>query len=281
MTIKNSRHIGAIICPNCGKLINANSKACIHCGLKYPGQQNLPNKLLNLINNQIGFSRAVIYVCSGLYLISIIIDPSGLLMSNSIFDLFSPSLEALNKLGMTGSYAISNGRPWTLITAIYLHGSLLHILFNMLWVRQLGPAVQELFGISRLVLIFTLSGVFGFVMSNFMGTGFTIGASGSIFGLLGALIFYGKDRGGFFGRALFRQLISWAIIMMIFGFLSPGIDNWAHAGGFAGGYITAQLSGYTEKRPEKLTHKNIAALCIIVTFICFLLAFWVGFVQRA
>jgi rhomboid protease GluP len=100
---------------------------------------------------------------------------------------------------MTGSYAMARGRFWTLITAIYLHGSLLHIVFNLLWIRQLGPAVEELFGTSRLILIFTFSGVAGFIISNLVGIQFTIGASGSIFGLLGALIYYGRHCGGVFG----------------------------------------------------------------------------------
>jgi len=276
MANKN-RNKGAMICPNCGKLINANSEKCIHCGLKYPGKQNISNQILALFKQKLGFFETVMYFCSGLFIISILIDPSALFNSRSMFSLFSPSMIALDKLGMTGTYAMANGRWWTLITAIYLHGGVLHILFNMLWIRQLAPTVEDLFGTSRLIIIFTLSGILGFILSNLFQISFTIGASGSIFGLLGALIFYGKDRGGFFGEALFKQLIGWAIILFVFGFLFPGINNWAHAGGFAGGYLSARLLGYNEKKPETITYKNLASMTIVITIICFVIAVWKGF----
>ena len=91
------------------------------------------------------------------------------------------------------------GHWWTLLTAIYLHGSVLHILFNVLWIRQLGPAVEQLYGPSRLVVIFTVAGAAGLLASNLLGLPLTIGASGSIFGLLGALVAFGQKRGGAFG----------------------------------------------------------------------------------
>ncbi|MBN1154532.1 rhomboid family intramembrane serine protease [candidate division KSB1 bacterium] len=277
MPEKKARNIGAILCPNCGKLINANSKYCIHCGLKYPGKQNVFIKLMTMFNKRLSYTKMIIYFCSGLYILSIIIDPSALSGSGSIFNLLSPSIYALDRLGMTGQYALLQGRFWTLVTAIYLHGGLLHILFNMLWIRQLGPMVEELFGLSRLILIFTISGVLGFLISGTLNEAYTIGASGSIFGLMGALIFYGRDRGGFFGQAIFKQLIGYAILLFAFGFLFSGINNWAHAGGFIGGYLTAKLLGYSERRPETLIHKNVASISLIITVLCFILAIWNGF----
>jgi len=91
-----------------------------------------------------------------------------------------------------------DGYWWTIFTAIYLHGGLLHILFNVLWIRQLGPAVEEIYGPARLVIIFTVAGAAGFVASNMFNVWFTVGASGSIFGLLGAIIAYARKRGGAF-----------------------------------------------------------------------------------
>ena len=264
-------HIGAIICPNCSKLINANTSECIHCGLKNPGRKNL---LSSVFQGNIGFVQMVTIFCIALYIFSIVIDPASLIRRSGLFNFLSPSSYSLDKLGMTGSVAMYYGRWWTLVTAIYLHGGLLHIVFNLLWIRQLGPMVEEFFSRSRLIIIFTVSGVFGFIISNFVGITFTIGASGSIFGLMGALVFYGRDRGGVFGQAIFRQLMGWAIMIFIFGFLMPGINNFAHGGGFVGGYLAARLLGYNEKKTESLSHKTGASIALITTVVCFLFAFW-------
>ena len=100
------------------------------------------------------------------------------------------------------------GRWWTVLSAAWLHGSLLHILFNMLWVRQIAPGTAELYGAGRMVIIYTVAGVCGFFLSSLAGAylGFmpfaflrgarlTIGASASIFGLFGALVHYGRRTG--------------------------------------------------------------------------------------
>src|SRR5207245_11577717 len=105
------------------------------------------------------------------------------------------------------------------------------------WIRQLSPAVEQIYGPARLVAIFTISGAAGFVVSNSLGVPFTIGASGSIFGLLGAIVAYGRERGGVYGRRVWEQYGQWALVLFIMGFFMPGVNNWAHAGGFAGGFI--------------------------------------------
>jgi rhomboid protease GluP len=271
-----NKNIGAIICPSCQKLINANAEKCMHCGYKNPGKRGLGSIIPYLFGGNAGFIHIVSIVCAAFYVFSIIIDPSGILKGSGILNFLSPSIESLDKLGMTGSYAMSQGRWWTMITAIYLHGSLLHIFFNVLCIRNLGPIVEELFGTARLILIFTISGVLGFLISNLLGIPFTVGASGSVYGLVGTLIFYGRNRGGVFGQAIFRQLMIWVVFFFILGFTMSGINNYAHAGGFVGGYLSGKLFGYHEKKKETPFHKNLAGAAIIVTIISFLLAFWTG-----
>ena len=78
-------------------------------------------------------------------------------------------------------------------------GASSHILFNALWIRQLGPAVEEFYGRPRTFLVFTASGVAGFALSNALGIAFTVGASGAVFGLLGAMVHFGRSRGGVYG----------------------------------------------------------------------------------
>jgi len=258
-----------MVCPSCGKLISANAKECMHCGRKNPGLWGFGPEIKKLLGSAPGVIPAITFACIVIYIISILVDPGALLKSRGMFSFLSPSGIALDRLGMTGQVAIYYGKWWTLITAIYLHGGILHILFNMLWLRQLGQMVQDLFGSSRTFLIFTIAGVVGFIASFIFGITYTIGASGSIFGLLGALIYYGRKRGGHFGTAIYRQVGSWAIILFIFGFLMPGVNNFAHAGGFIGGYLAAMAFGFHEITRENSTHRFIAMVALGMTIASF------------
>jgi len=263
----------AIICPNCGKLISANVEECYNCGLKNPGKMGLHSFIQKIFSGNVGFIQVVIYFCVALYVFGLLLDPKAIFQTQGgLFSLFSPSTKSLFMLGMTGKPFIIVGKWWTLITAIYLHGGLLHILFNMLWIRQLGPIVEGVFGTSRLILIFTISGVIGFVLSNAFTGSITIGASGSVFGLLGALIFYGRDRGGVFGQVVYPQLLMWAGVMFLFGFMYPGVNNLAHLGGFIGGYVSGNILSYHEKRQETTGQKKMATLAIGVTVVAFALS---------
>lgn len=269
---RKSNNLGAIICPNCKKLISASAETCPHCGMKNPNLWGLAGVLRKLFGGHVSLIPLISGVCIGLYVISLLLDPAAIFRPGGMLSFLSPSMTSLYKLGMTGSVAIARGRWWTLITAIYLHGGLLHILFNVLWIRQLGPAVEDLYGISRTFLIFTVAGVAGFILSSLAGNAFTIGASGSIFGFLGAFVYYGRKRGGAFGSAIYRQMGQWAIVLFLMGFFFPGIDNFAHAGGFAGGFATAALLGYTELRGESHSHQLAAFAAMALTVLAFLLA---------
>lgn len=264
---------GSMVCPRCGRLISVNAKACMHCGWKNHGLSGFSSLFRNFLHQSGGMVPVVSGVCVALYLISIVIDLSSLTQPQGLFGLLAPSGEALYRMGMTGSYLLRQGRWWTLITAIYLHGGILHILFNIIWLRQLGYMVEELFGTSRAFLIFTLSGVAGYIVSDFLGVMFTVGASGSIFGLLGALIYYGRKRGGYFGAAIYRQVGSWALMAFLFGFLFPGVNNFAHAGGFVGGFLAAMALGFQEFKHERRWHRILAAVAVAVTVASFVLVF--------
>jgi rhomboid protease GluP len=219
------------------------------------------------------YTHIITVTCIALYVASLLLDPAGALRSRGLFDLLSPSQAALRVLGETGGLAWYRGEWWTLITAIYLHGSLLHILFNVLWIRQLGPAVEEVYGSARFFVIFTLAGVAGFVVSNAV-TGYpTIGASGSIFGLLGAIVAFGRKRGGAYGALVLRQYGQWALIMFLMGlFMGGGVNNFAHAGGFVGGFVAGLVMSLVERRAESFMDRLLAGLCVALTVGSFALA---------
>jgi rhomboid protease GluP len=171
---------------------------------------------------------------------------------------------------MTGGIAWSQGWYWTLLTAIYLHGSLLHIFFNVMWIRNLGPAVTEYYGPARAFVIFNVAGAFGFLVSNLASHSPSVGASGAIFGLLAALIVYGRRVGH---TQLSAQVWQWAVVMFAMGFIMPSVNNWAHAGGFAGGWLTAQLMRIGSERRESNSVMILAIALLGATIAGIVLSF--------
>ena len=268
---------GSSLCYRCGKLNRVDAAECFYCGARRPGLWGFGPGIARLMG-RLDFAKAVTVVCVALYVVSILLDPGAAFRARNPFDMLAPSSGALIRLGMTGAIPWAAGFWWTLFTAIYLHGSLLHILFNLLWVRQLAPPVEEIFGAARLVVIFTVAGALGFVLSNAVGVPWTIGASGAIFGLLGAMVAYGRSRGGAFGVAVLRQYGQWALIMFIFGFFMPGVNNIAHAGGFVGGLLMGLVLALAERRSERGVDHLLAAACVAVTVIGFALSIWTTFV---
>jgi len=230
------------------------------------------SSLLRRFGNNLGFSSIVTWGCIALYVATLLTDPHGIRMSG--MSILEPSSRSVVLFGASGAIPVYGyGRWWTLLSAAWLHGNLLHIAFNLLWIRQLAPAVAELYGASRTVIIYTIASIAGFGLSSTAGLVFgasplfflrgaalTLGASASIFGLLGALVLYGR-RGG--SSHIGGQAKSYAIILFLFGFIMPNIDNYAHLGGFLGGYIAARW--LDPLRPERGDHFIAAAVCIALT----------------
>jgi rhomboid protease GluP len=151
---------------------------------------------------------------------------------------------------------LKDGRWYTMLSAIFLHGGLLHIFFNLLWIRSLGPTVEDGFGRARYFIIFMVAGVGGFWLSNLLGGPYAsrVGASGGVFGLLAATVVYGRNHGGSFGDAVSQRALMWAVFLLVFGFMMPRVDNMAHLGGFAFGYLAARLFlPYADRKEGPLT----------------------------
>jgi rhomboid protease GluP len=260
-----------ILCPSCGRLTRADAEECLVCGRRRPGMWGLSDLFRRLFRTG-GPTQLITVACVGLYVLSLIVDPAGAMRPRGPFEIFSPSNRALQMLGATGAFPWAGGEWWTVFTAIYLHGGILHILFNALWIRQLGPAVEELYGPARFFVIFTVAGAAGFVVSNLLGVPFTVGASGSIFGLLGAMVAFGRRRGGAFGAMVLRQYGQWALLLFILGFFMSGVNNLAHAGGFLGGLGAGLVLSLAERRAETSVDHLLAAALIVMTIVAFGLA---------
>jgi len=151
-----------------------------------------------------------------------------------------------------------------------MHFGLLHVAMNMYWVWQMGPSITELFGTARTVIIYTVGGVAGFALSALVGRflpglpfaplGLTAGASAPVFGLIGALYHYGRTQ----SSAVKQLAVSIILQAVVFGLVMGGsINNYAHLGGFVGGYLTsAFLNPMTRERGD---HMIIALVCLVAT----------------
>ena len=254
------------LCPNCRKLISSDEPVCPYCGLSRPG--SFWNRGISRWFSRLPLdpAAAIVAVNAVFYLISILLDPRALGLSANPMTFLAPSNESLFFLGATGTLPIAvYGRWWSLLTASFLHGSILHIFFNMMALRQLAPFVVEEFGFFRFAIIYVWTGVAGFLISYLAGIPFTIGASAAVCGLIGAIIYYGKSRGGFYGQQIYRQAMGWVLGLVLFGLFVPGINNWAHGGGILSGIAIAFLTGYQDRRSERLVHRFLGGASILIT----------------
>jgi len=148
--------------------------------------------------------------------------------------------DQLTELGANYGPAIRAGQYWRLVTSMFLHGGLLHLALNGWALFQLGALLELLMGSSRMLLIYFGSGIAGSLASAMFTQKPSVGASGAIFGLLGALIAFLLRRRGALtpqGKSILMQLVGWAAINVFFGFSTTGIDNSAHLGGGAAGLL--------------------------------------------
>src|SRR5687767_7121921 len=255
---------GSVICTSCGVLVGVNDPTCYNCGRRNPGLWGY-GKALRALGNDFGFVNIVTGGTIVMFVLSLVMSRDGMSIG------LSPSPGALQILGASGAIPVFyRGWWWTVLTAGWLHGGILHIFFNVLWIRQLGPEIANLYGAGRMVIIYTFAGIAGFTLSSvmgllpipFFGAPITVGASASIFGFLGALVHYGRRTGSSHIGAAGLQ---YALFMGVMGFVFRGIDNAAHLGGFLGGYLASWFMDPLKQ--ERIDHIAIAIVSLAATFV--------------
>jgi len=258
----------SVLCPNCRRLVSADETRCPHCGERRPGSRLKNNFLTRYLGQSDQLVRTIIIANVAMFFLSLFLNARMPGLSMNPFHVLSPENRSLLFLGATGTIPIDRfGRLWTLVSAMYLHGGLLHILFNMLAFSQLAPLVIREYGGYRAISIYTLGGIAGFWISYRAGVTFTIGASCAVCALIGALLYYGLSRGGLYGQALFKQIGAWAVGIMLFGFMVPGINNWAHGGGVLAGAALGFFMGYQERRIEGRFDRVLGYGCVGLTLV--------------
>jgi rhomboid protease GluP len=261
------------ICPSCGSLVGISATRCHQCGT-------------NLRFSMAAVNRSLSGVFSGPAPVTTALLVSNLLMfgvewmalaahggGGGLSILWGMGLEGPYRLGMSApSTIIYDHHQWfRLITAMFLHGGLIHIGFNMMALMQLGPALEELYGSSRYFFLYIFTGVFGFLASSFTGH-YSLGASGGLLGLVGAMLAITTKRGGAYMRELRSRLVRSVVILFVLGAM-PGmaIDNWAHGAGLAAGFVLGKI--FADRQPINVRERQIAnalgwlaAIAVIVSF---------------
>lgn len=263
---------GSVLCTSCGVLVGVNDETCYNCGRRNPALWGFAPALRTL-GADLGFVPFVIGTCVVLYILTLA-SSSGIVGMQGLA-LLAPRNTAVILFGASGYYPVFElGRWWTVMSAGWLHGGILHIFMNMLAFRQLAPSVVELLGPGRTMTVYIAGSVAGFTLSSVAGSDYfpqlpflhgaqlTLGASASIAALIGAILAYGHRSGSTQARS---YASSYAIMLVIYGFIFPGIDNYAHAGGFGGGYLVTRL--LDPLKPERVDHMVIGIVCVALSLL--------------
>ncbi|WML45307.1 rhomboid family intramembrane serine protease [Neobacillus sp. PS3-40] len=161
----------------------------------------------------------------------------------------STNTNTLIKYGAKFNPLIYEGEWWRFLTPVFLHIGFMHLAMNTLALYYLGIAVERLYGNGRFLFIYLFAGISGFIASFIFSSTLSAGASGAIFGCLGALVYLCTINSKLFFQTMGMNVIFVLIINLAFGFISTGIDNAGHLGGLVGGFLAAGIVQPKRKKP--------------------------------
>ena len=165
---------------------------------------------------------------------------------------------------------VKNGDIWRLITCAFLHAGVIHLIVNMYSLFIIGSQVENYIGKWKFLTIYFISAICGSLMSIVFGSSISVGASGAIFGLLGALLYFGLHYRLYLGNALVNQIIPVIVINLMIGFMSSAIDNGAHIGGLVGGYLTTMALGLKGKSDPRDKTNGLIVLILYISLLAYL-----------
>jgi rhomboid protease GluP len=245
------------ICPACGSLVGINATRCHECGT------NLTFSLAAISKGLSRFFGGRAPVTTVLLIANLIMFAVSWMATaaqgqgGGLSILWGMGGESLYRLGESFPYAIFLMHQWyRLVTAMFLHGGLIHIGFNLMVLMDIGPVVEEVYGSARFLFLYLVTGVAGFLFSALLGGHPSVGASAPILGLIGLLIAMTTKRSGAHMQQLRSRLVSWVVSIFVFGFLMRGVDNWAHAGGLAAGFVLGKF--LADREPMNASEHRVA-----------------------
>ena len=167
---------------------------------------------------------------------------------------------------------VKSGEVYRLVTSMFLHGNSIHLFFNMYALYVIGPEIERYYGPFKFLIIYLLSGVIGSLFSAVLITSPSIGASGAIFGLFGALLYFGFNYRATLDGYLKGQIIPLILINLLVGLIVPGIDIAAHIGGLIGGLLISLMVGIKGFNKKNHTlHGLLMSIILIVSLVYMLM----------
>jgi rhomboid protease GluP len=271
------------MCPHCRAFISSSDRTCPYCdtevGPKAIDLRRAGDAMAGFIPHARFTTILILTINFGLYAATALYS-----MKSGHEALMDIDGRTLFQFGAKYRQAILLGQWWRLITAGFLHGGIFHILMNSWVLFDLGAQVEEIYGSKRMVVIYFISTIFGFMASTWWSPALSIGASAGIFGLIGAMIALGVRSNTAMGSMIRGMYIRWAVYGLLMGLLPFfQVDNAAHIGGLAGGFVVAYFAGLPGDRGKWMeTFWSVAlGLSVAITAFAFVqMAAWFTLTSR-
>ncbi len=228
------------LCPACGTLVGSTASKCHECGASMTFSLAAASRSLSgLLPSESPVTYVVLTLNVLLFGVSLLATMRATQQMNLMGGING---QVLDRLGASEPlpWLLVSHQWWRLVMAIFLHGGVLHILMNTWVLMDIGPQVEEVYGSARYLFLYVATGTFGFLASSVTGH-FSVGASGSLLGLVGVMLAITTRRGGNYMRMVRGQLLRWVAYILVFGLLFSGIDNAAHLGGLGAGFLLGKI----------------------------------------
>jgi rhomboid protease GluP len=243
------------LCPACGTLVGATATKCHQCGASLTFSLAAASRSLSGL---LPTESPVTYVVLGINILLFGVSLLATMRNSQALNLFGGiNGFVLDRLGACRPLPFMQGEWWRLIMPVFLHGNLLHIAMNSWVLMDVGPLVEEVYGSARYLFLYILTGAVGFAASSVTGH-FSVGASGALMGLIGLMLAITTRRGGAYMQMVRAQLIRWVAYIFVIGFLIRGIDNAAHFGGLAAGFLLGKV--FADREPMNSVERQRAYL---------------------
>lgn len=237
------------LCPACGTLVGATANKCHQCGASLTfGMAAATRSLSRLMPTESPVTYGILTLSCLLYVATLIatIRENGLQAPGggglgALMGLGGISNRVLINFGASVPWPFDLVQPFRLVMATFLHGSLLHIAFNMWVLMDIGPQIEELYGSARYLFLYVATGIGAFLLSGLLGRHVSIGGSGALLGLIGVLLAMTMGHKTAAMQMLRSQLIRWLVYIGILGIMMSGTDNYAHAGGLITGFLLGRI----------------------------------------
>lgn len=171
----------------------------------------------------------------------------------------------------TSGSAIKSFKFYVILTSAFLHADLIHLACNMYSLYIIGTQIETVLGKIKFLIVYLISAVTAALLSGVLTDGASIGASGAIFGLLGALLYFGYHYRLYLGNMIVGQIIPVILLNLFLGFAMSGIDNFGHIGGLVGGVLSAMIVGVEGKNDKSDRVNGIIILSILVVFLLYMI----------